>query len=258
MRGDETIDERVFRILSKSEMTPNFTNPIVIPVIPFDGIGADRVVNYLWPSESSRLDFPLDEESRCDCDRGSRDNEEFMDDREADLSLDEMMVLDQRRIGYDPENIVRLSRKEQMYNGFKAYNDKVDMPPSRDLITGDPPSSSQQHSSLPKMTLENIGSVPKRSHSPLHTSIRGLQNTVLLEKVEIESRLEIMKKHSFESDVTSVFSTTSTVVTTPNILRLKAQKRRLERFLSEKSLESLQLEKPLDMTYNIAIPAQGY
>mmetsp|Transcript_10829 Transcript_10829/g.20253 ORF Transcript_10829/g.20253 Transcript_10829/m.20253 type:complete len:248 (-) Transcript_10829:1087-1830(-) len=236
MRGLESIDERVFRILSKSEMTPNVEKPAIIPLIPFEGRGADQIINFMCPSESSREPYfetyrgaCSDEESRSDLDSGEyEDSSQF---RNGDVSMDELMELDQIRVGYHPEEIINISNDDSSHDSFGSKGIKLikyinSFPKQR--LDGNILSSEQQKS-LGDIDYPTPGS--KLSRSAMKTAMDELPS-------RSEDKSEMVKNASFDSDVSSVLSATSTIIASPNIWRLKARKRQLERFLSEKSLES--------------------
>jgi hypothetical protein len=80
-------------------------------LIPFDGKGADRIINFILPSEINVGTYletfhgsrSPDEESRYDLD--SREYEDTTQFRDGDLSLEELMEIDQYHLGYDPEEV---------------------------------------------------------------------------------------------------------------------------------------------------------
>lgn len=236
MREEETLDERVYRIIGKSELTPNFKNPAIIPLIPFDGKGADRIINFILPSETNvRTYFETfhgsrspDEESRYDLD--SREYEDSTQFRDGDLSLEELMELDQYHLGYDPEELTIESSPRDSFDLRVAKGVQCDNSSDHQIIDDNDVISdgkkSQKDCEYPTSVtevLKTVFSSDRNDFQPLG-SARGEIGT--------------MKNNSFDSEVSSVISASSTIISSPNILRLKARKRRLERFLSEKSLES--------------------
>lgn len=236
MREEETIDERVYRILSKSELTPKVEKPAIIPLIPSDGKGADRIINHISPSESSGVLYfeafrgvRLDEESRSDFDSG--EYEDFAVFRDDDISMEAFMELDHYRLGYDPEEIVHASKGN-------SPQDSSDVRGYQEIASDD--SSVHQTDEGNVLTSKERNSQTDCGHPIFVVKVsRTVNDVASVHSMESErGRVEIMKNDSVESDVSSVISATSTIISSPNILRLKARKRRLERFLSEKSFES--------------------
>ena len=259
MKREETIDDRALRVLHGSETTQNTARKrAIIPLIPFDNDCADRVVQHVWPTEGrdwfhtgSDEYFNIDGEARLDfeSDDRSADAEEFMGDREIIVSLEDMMRLDQLRIGYDEHDIVHVSSRNDSSSletlPFVGSKDESHMSPKSADLFDDIDSDAD-------IALNEADDILKPICGTLITPTHSL-----VDEHSIVSRLEIALSDSYESDVSSVFSTTSTVMSTPSMLRLKARKRRLERFLSEKSLESIG-EKPRSIRIkNVVLPTSA-
>jgi len=262
MRGEETIYDRALRVLHGSESTQNTaTKGAIVPLIPFDIDGADRVVRYMWPMEGqdsfytgSEEYFNDDGEARLDFESDERtiDAEEFMGDRETIVSLEDIMHLDQLRIGYDEHDIVHISSRNNASSSPETLpfvgskNESHMSPKSVDLFDEDDIDSDVD------INRNEADDILKPICGPIITPTQSLDD-----EHSIISRLEIALSDSFDSDVSSAFSTTSTVNSTPSMLRLKARKRRLERFLSERSLESIR-EKPQSFRIkNVVLPTSA-
>lgn len=243
MLGEETIEERAYRLLLYGSVTtPNIhVKPLMIPVVPFDGADNNRLVEHIWPTEYSGYQGSLQRddssdhsvssyrehsvEERLDLESNEREHEEYMGDRENIVSSEDRGQFDRMLMGYRDGN-----RKESEKVGIETITSNADALPSmflnlrKDIIKP----YSKCDSSLTANETGNTRSIQERpvASIPLANSFFQLD-------------LDLKQIASEETEVSSVFSSTSTVTnSTPAIVKLKARKRLLERFLSEKSLSS--------------------
>jgi hypothetical protein len=235
MREEETIDDRALRLFRDAETTHHTNKRGIIPLIPFDNNGANIVIRYVWPSECRYLPrtYPNDDlyvrrEARLDVDCDERKNdlgEEFMGDRETIVSLEDMMHLDQLRIGYNEHDIVHIS--------YQSEGASQNIVPLVECNNKNPSSANMFSKGDMDYGADidpyEVDDILKPICGPIITPTQSF-----IGEEGIISRLETSHSNSTDSDVSSVFSTSSIV----SIMRLKDRKRRLERFLSEKSFES--------------------
>jgi len=237
--GKETIEERAFRLLlCGSVTTPNIhVKPIMIPVIPFDGGENNMLIQHIWPVEyrdfSSSFergdseDYPSRFcEERLDLDSDDREHEEYMGDRENIVSIEDLKRFDQMLIGYRDDHVVQLS------NHKKAR--------TQDSSTSISPDDLRLQKDVRAVVFDAGDYDDGEYDSDNADDTLQPAMTPLITPVNSFHPLELKKSVSVETDVSSVFSTTSTITTrTPSIMKLKARKRLLERFLSDKSLGSV-------------------
>jgi hypothetical protein len=234
----ETIEDRAYRILiDGSVTTPNIhVKPIMIPVLPFDGGGDGRLIRHLCPSEYRSFDGPHEREigddrsfytssineDRLDFQSDDREHEEYLGDREHIVSIEDVKRSDQILLGYRDDDVVRISKLThcRQKTGTAIPNRRH----TKFDFVGDIQGS--EHDSM------EADDILLPISSPIITPIHSWERSRL-------SPFALKKSNSIETEVSSVFSSSSTLTTTPAILKLKARKRLLERFLSEKSLEAL-------------------
>ena len=243
MLGEETIEERAYRLLLYGSVTtPNIhVKPLMIPVVPFDGADNRRLVEHIWPTEYSGYEGPLQRddssdhsvssykdhfvEERLDLESNEREHEEYMGDRENIVSAEDRVKFDQILIGYRDGN-----RNESEKVGIETITSSAGALPSmflnlrKDIIKpyrkGD--------SNVTANETGNARSTQERTAASIPKANSFYQLDLHLKRID-----------SDETDLSSVFSSASTVTnSTPAIVKLKARKRLLERFLSEKSLSS--------------------
>lgn len=241
MREEETIDDRAMRVLHDAETTHNTAKKAIIPLIPFGKNGAGIVIRDALPSECRYMPrtcteefFDVDGEARLDFDCDERSNDsggEFMGDRETIVSLEDIMHLDRLRIGYNEHDVVRINNRSEV-----AISETLPVVESNDESYKNPKSvnlfDEEVMDTGTDIDLYEVDDILKPMYGPVITPTQSL---ICEENI---CRLGISRSDSTDSDVSSVFSTTSTVMSTPSIMKLKDRKRRLERFLSQKSFES--------------------
>jgi len=269
MKVEETFEDRAFRLLYGSETSANANSTlknIMIPVVAFDGEGADRVLRCMFPLEGRDLHIPseadiayrstydglqYEAEGRLDVESDYRLSEEYMGmgDREHIVSIEDVMRLDQMRLGYDEENDIKLHARTQKRGPEKKSEDESSRVTHGVKVSRDEEASADEEDGPDEaedILQPIIGSIITPTHSMSEEEefradlIRQNKLRVdLLRQNEFRAD-DLMRQDSGDSEVSSVFSTASTVTSTPKMMVLKARKRRIERFLSEQSFDSSQ------------------
>jgi hypothetical protein len=266
MRAEESLEDRIFRMQSKVEVIPNVSKPTIIPLIPFGGKGADRIMNYIWPSETSGIeylealdDFQYDEESRFDCDyHYGREYEDDQEDRDDDVSVEAFMTLEHLHIGYDQEHILTISDEEHLHETLQLNQYRQTVTKTFRLDENEVAVPEDQPFQEGRICSTHKTKDPETHSGSDEGKLEQLQETreIKLQEEYSSRSLGNMNLSFEENDNTSLFSATSTVYSTPSILRLKARKRRLEQFLSAKGFEST-IERR-DFTCQVQVPTECF
>ncbi len=215
----ETLEERAFRLLQFGSITtPNIhVKPIMIPVVPFNGGENKRLVHHIWPLEYSSFPSSNDEdycensfEERLDLDSDYREHQEYMGDRENIVTIEDVNAFDRMLVGYSDDHVAHLPLREEKNS---RNPEKFQVTDTKVVFMED--------------NLKNTGIRQEPVVSTLAPPVISF------------APLQLKKSLSEDTEVSSVFSSSSTITTsTPAIMKLKARKRLLERFLSDKSLGS--------------------
>lgn len=256
---EESIEERVFRIIYGShENNLNLSKNMIIPVIPYDGEEANRVMNIAYPSEyrpvkvynnfggerKVDLGFSDDAEERepdihRQHSKGRQDDSrtrieeiqydalnDYLGDKEQIITLDDMLCFDRRRLGIE------------MYAEPKDFQEINNIDSLLDLDNSEG-KCLKGNASIAHETCTTDGCndddvllpLPGQLITPTHDGA-----------YEWDSKIGIDRQDSMDSSVSSAFTATSSVISSsPSIMKLKARKRVLERYLSDNSLKHLKI-----------------
>ena len=130
------------------------------------------------------------------------------------------MELDRYHVGYDPEEIIYISKKNALQDLFDLEGFNLIAYNNADLhqrVDGNALYSEQRNSQEDNYYQITVAEIS--SHA-LITAMDELPSVDVMKNQREKGRVEIVKNNSFDSDVPSVMSARSTIITSPNILRL--------------------------------------
>eukprot|EP01083_Nonionella_stella_P079696 218786_1 len=256
---EESIEERAFRIIFGShENNLNLSKNMIIPVIPYDGEEANRVMNIAYPSEDRpakvynnfegekivELGFSADAEERepnilRQYSKGRRDDgrtmieekqddaiDDYLGDREQIITLDDMLRFDRMRLGIEMMHVLeREDCQEEIHEGDSPLDseDLEDKCPERNASIAHEKCTTDEYNDE-----DVLLPLPGQLITPTHDFA-----------YECDSKIDFERQDSMDSSVSSAFTTASSVISSsPSIMKLKARKRVLERYLSDNSLKN--------------------
>lgn len=262
MREDETLQEKALRVIHGFDTKNNSHVPAIISLVAYDRPSENAITDYIWPSEtdnflqSSSSDDWDEDEARLDLETEERQHREFLGDRDQfESSLEDLLELDQMKLEYNLNEII--DPTPSTISPSPSLTEPIKITASSESPTNVIMYSDDELVHGADIDPFEMDDVVKPISRPM------LQVTY---NASFESSGRSLASTNTESDVSTVFSTTSTATMTPKLLQLKARKRRLERFLSEKSLE---LSRPKnrvpspafdfrDLILPSSIPANAY
>lgn len=259
---EESIEDRAFRIIFGShENNLNLSKNVIIPVIPYDGREANRVVNIAYPSEDRPAKvynnfegeeivdevFSPDAEERepgilrphyIDRQDDSRTVikekqgdaiEDYLGDTEQFITLDDILRFDRLRLGIEMTHVVeREDCQEEKHEG-DSPSDSEDL--EVECLKGNTSTAHETSTTDDYNDEDVLLPLPGQLITPTHDFAH-----------ECDSKIDLERQDSMDSSVSSAFTATSSVISSsPSIMKLKARKRVLERYLSDNSLKSLKI-----------------
>lgn len=264
MRENETLQEKALRVIHGFDTKNNSGVPAIISLVAYDRPSENAITDFIWPSEtdnflqSSSSDDWDEEEARLDLETEERQHREFLGDRDQfESSLEDLLDLDQMKLEYNVNQIIDPTPR--------TISPSPSLTAEPIKITG----SSESPTNVIMYSDDEI-LVHGEDIDPFEMDdvVKPISRPILQVSynASFESSGKSLASTNTESDVSTVFSTASTATMTPKLLQLKARKRRLERFLSEKSLElsrpKNQVPPPAfdfrDLILPSSIPANAY
>lgn len=259
---EESIEERAFRIIVGShENNLNSSKNMIIPVIPYDGEEANRVMNIAYPSEDRPakvyntfegekivdLGFSVDAEERepdilRQHSKGRQDDsrtvieekqddtiDDYLGDREQIITLDDMLRFDRLRLGIEMMHVVECEDcQEEIHEG--------DSPLDSEDLEGECPKGNAS-------IVHETCSTDDYNDEDLLLPLPGQLITPTHDfAYECDSKIDFERQVSMDSSVSSAFTAASSVISSsPSIMKLKARKRVLERYLRDNNLKNLKI-----------------
>jgi len=294
----ETIEDRAYRLLAYgSETTPNIhAKSITIPVLPFDGGNDNRIVRSIWPSEyrdrdtdansdssyqserseeddlshnsysysyhnhnEERLDLDSNDRGR-DRDR-DREHEEYLGDRDHFVPLEDVNRSDQMLLGYCDDDFVHLPPRENHIRTTSTQKIMTDPATVAVAMTDTIGDTDTNVSAKDNVLIFDLGTFQSNEFDSAEADdILQPMYGPAISPVNSwgDDPLVLKTSDSGETDVSSVFSSSSTVTNTPRMLKLKTRKRLLEKFLREKSLENLKTQtREVNTSVSVSVNANG-